>query len=249
MAAEPLYKQIADALRAEISAGQYSPDEQLPGAEALADRFDTSPATTREALKLLERERLIEIRRSVGAFIRQRKPIMRNANARLAKTQWGQGKAIWQMDLGDHYPVPETNVYTDDQEDAPSVPEFVRKALPADRYLIRDRRYVVDGMPVQIATSFFDYEVVKDTQIIRRDSGPGGVWNRLAEIGLEVKDPDELVTSRLPTEAEAKRLRITTDRPVSEIIRIAATAEGRVLEVNLMVLVGDAYVLQYQITT
>ena len=245
MADEPKYRQVADKLKSEIAAGQPEPGKQLPGAEALAERFETSTATAREALKLLEREGIVEVRRSVGAFVRDRKPILRDANARLSKEQWGSGKAIWQVDLGDHYPVPETTVSADDADSAPSVPQFVRDVIGAERYLIRDRRYSVDGVPVQTATSFFDASLVAGSQIERRDSGPGGVYARLAELGHEPVAYLEQVRSRLPMDDEAKRLKITADKPVTEIVRQAKTADGRVVEVNVMLLVGDAYVLQY----
>lgn len=246
---EPLYRQIAADLRGRIATGEYSPTGKLPGEKVLAAQWETSTATASNALKLLAREGVIEIRRGAGSFVRNRNPILRNANARLSKSQWGEGKAIWQVDLGDHYPVPETEVYRSGEKGAPEVPDVVREHLPAETYLIRDRRYTVDGQPVQLSRSYFDYDLVKGTRIEKRDSGPGGVYNRLLDLGYEVKDPDEFVRGRNPTEDEAKRLRITTDRPVVEIVRLAATEEGKLLEVNVMVLVGDAYVLQYKVTT
>lgn len=249
MAEEPLYRQIAAALRKDVAEGKYGHDGKLPGEKALATQWETSTATTSSALRALEREGVIEIRRGVGAFVRNRKPILRNANTRLLKSQWGDGKAIWQADLGDHYPVPETEVYQSGDEGAPEVPDVVREHLPAEIYLIRDRRYTVDGQPVQLSRSYFDYEVARGTRIEKRDSGPGGVYNRLLELGYEVKDPDEFLRARNPTDDEAKRLRITADRPVVEIVRFAATTEGKLVEVNVMVLVGDAYVLQYKATT
>lgn len=245
MADEPLYQKIADALRQEIAEGQHGGDGKLPGEKALAARWETSTATSARALKLLEREGVIEIRRGVGAFANRRKPILRDANGRLAREQWGAGKAIWQFDLGDHYPVPETVVYQDGDEKAPAVPDFIRTALPADRYLIRDRRYSVDGWPVQIATSYFDASLVAGSEIERRNSGPGGVYARLADLGHEPVAFLEQVRCRLPLDGEAKRLRITTDKPVAEIVRQAKTADGRIVEINVMLLIGDAYVLQY----
>lgn len=246
---EPLYRRIATDLRDRIATGEYGPTGKLPGEKALASQWETSTATASNALKLLAREGAVEIRRGVGAFVRNRNPILRNANVRLAKSQWGEGKAIWQVDLGDHYPVPETRVYQSGDEGAPEVPDLVREHLPAETYLIRDRRYAVDGQPVQLSRSYFDYELVKGTRIEKRDSGPGGVYNRLLDLGYEVKETDEFVRARNPTEDEARRLRITTDRPVVEIVRLAATEEGKLVEVNVMVLVGDAYVLLYKVTT
>jgi GntR family transcriptional regulator len=245
----PLYQRIAESLRQDIAAGTFDETGKLPGEKALAGQWKTSTATSANALKLLEREGTIEIRRGVGAFVRRRKPIIRDANGRLSREQWGAGKAIWQFDLGDHYPVPETVVFRDGDEKAPEVPDFVRAVIPADRYVIRDRRYTVEGWPIQVATSFFDAAIAEGTEIANRDSGPGGVYARLAELGHEPVAFLEQVRSRLPLDEEAKRLRITPDKPISEIVRQAKTADGRVVEINVMLLLGDAYLLQYAFTS
>lgn len=57
--APPLYRRIAEALRAAIAAGQPAIGETLPGEEALCGRFGASRYTLRAALRLLEEEGLI----------------------------------------------------------------------------------------------------------------------------------------------------------------------------------------------
>ena len=39
--------------------------------------------------------------------------------------------------------------------------------------IVRDRRFVVEGEPVQMATSYLPAELVRDTAIAQPDTGPG----------------------------------------------------------------------------
>jgi DNA-binding GntR family transcriptional regulator len=66
------YRQIADAVRALIAAGQLSPGSMVPSESTLAQEYDVARGTVRSALALLVDEGLIEVvpgqgRRVVGA--------------------------------------------------------------------------------------------------------------------------------------------------------------------------------------
>jgi GntR family transcriptional regulator len=234
------FREVADQLRKEIVSGELQPGAQLPSVDALSARFSNSSATMNKAIALLEREGLVDIRHGAGAFVRDWKPILRDANRRLSAEQWGSGRPIWEVDLGDRVPVPEVAV-----KRTADAPQVVLDSLEAREYLVRDRRYSVGGRPVQIAVSYLDADLVAGSSIERRDTGPGGTYQRLAEMGHKPAWFREQVRSRLPDVAEAKRLKIGQDRPVTEVIRQAMTSDGRIVEVNIMLLVGSAYVLQY----
>lgn len=64
-----LYRQIADRLRHEISAGQFEPTGRLPSEAELSKRFAVSRVTVRLALDELDQEGLLERRKGKGTFI------------------------------------------------------------------------------------------------------------------------------------------------------------------------------------
>ena len=68
---QPSYVQVAAQLRTLILGGQLTPGERLPAEADLAAQFGVSRSTTREALRLLAAEGLVETRRGVtgGAFV------------------------------------------------------------------------------------------------------------------------------------------------------------------------------------
>ncbi len=67
----PKYQMVAEALRADIQAGKY--EKTLPTEQALCAQFRVSRQTVRQALSLLEAERLIECRQGSGSHIREQR--------------------------------------------------------------------------------------------------------------------------------------------------------------------------------
>ncbi|MCY4086353.1 MAG: FadR/GntR family transcriptional regulator [Actinomycetia bacterium] len=65
------YEQVADQIRARIDDGTLQPGTRLPTEEALAEQFDTSRSTIREALRLLEAWHLVRVvvGRNGGAYV------------------------------------------------------------------------------------------------------------------------------------------------------------------------------------
>jgi GntR family transcriptional regulator, hexuronate regulon transcriptional repressor len=64
-----LYKRVADELRAAILAGRYQAGRRLPAERELAEMFDVSRPTIREAVIALELQHLVEVRVGAGVFV------------------------------------------------------------------------------------------------------------------------------------------------------------------------------------
>jgi GntR family transcriptional regulator len=64
-----LVKRVADALREEISGGKLKPGAQLISEVALAQRLAISRPTLREAIRILARDGLLDIKHGVGTFV------------------------------------------------------------------------------------------------------------------------------------------------------------------------------------
>jgi GntR family transcriptional regulator len=65
----PLAAQLRDRIWAMVQEEHYRPGDQLPSEQKLTARFGVSRATIREALKILEEERLVLCRHGVGRFV------------------------------------------------------------------------------------------------------------------------------------------------------------------------------------
>jgi GntR family transcriptional repressor for pyruvate dehydrogenase complex len=64
-----LYKRVADELRAAIVAGTYPPGRRLPAERELAEMYNVSRPTVREAVIALELQGLVEVRVGAGVFV------------------------------------------------------------------------------------------------------------------------------------------------------------------------------------
>ena len=68
----PLYRRIADRLRARIESGEWPPGTALPTQRQIADEWECSLQPVKWALRELELGGLIESRQGVGAFVTAR---------------------------------------------------------------------------------------------------------------------------------------------------------------------------------
>src|SRR5919199_3343380 len=65
----PRYHRIAESLRDRIHGGRLTPGTRLDNQRALAKSFGVTLMTLRQALELLEREKLIARRHGLGTFV------------------------------------------------------------------------------------------------------------------------------------------------------------------------------------
>ena len=66
---EPLFAQIADAIRGQVAAGTLRAGTKLPSARDLAEQLDVNLHTVLKAYQLLRDEGLVELRRGRGAVL------------------------------------------------------------------------------------------------------------------------------------------------------------------------------------
>ncbi|EOZ7526100.1 GntR family transcriptional regulator [Enterobacter quasiroggenkampii] len=71
MSNKPMYRQIADALREKISAGELKPGDALPTESSLQETFNVSRVTVRQALKLLTEEQIVESIQGSGTYVKE----------------------------------------------------------------------------------------------------------------------------------------------------------------------------------
>ncbi|MFC7261543.1 GntR family transcriptional regulator [Streptomyces lutosisoli] len=238
----PKYRRIADALRAQIDAGEYGPGDRLPGENPLAAEHGVAAMTARQALNALKNEGLVEARKGAGFYVRSFKPIRRRSIARLSREHWGSGATIFSADDARELTV-EASLLGE-----VTAPEPIARVLDlgeAGSSFARTRRFIVEDRPVLLSTSYMPYDLVAGTPVAEVETGPGGTYARLADLGHAPVHFREEVRVRAPSAEDAARLRLSADTPVIKIVRTAYEATGRAIEVNEMTLDSLAYVLEY----
>ncbi|MFG2890441.1 GntR family transcriptional regulator [Streptomyces sp. NPDC048248] len=240
---QPKYQRIAEELKAAIRAGTYGPGDRLPGENDLMATYEVARMTVRQALGVLQNEGLAEARKGAGVYVRSFKPLRRRGLPRLARDRWGTGRSVWSADIEDR-PLDVDRVEVTESPADDRVAEALALS-PRAPVCVRSRRYVLEGKPVLLSTSYLPADVVAGSAITARDTGAGGTYARLAELGHEPVRFREEVRCRMPSAEEADRLALPMGTPVILICRTALTEDGRAVEFNEMTLDSASYVLEY----
>jgi GntR family transcriptional regulator len=223
--------------------GELSDGDQLPGENALMERYGVARATARQALSVLINEGLAVARRGSGVYVRAFRPLRRHGSRRLAREGWGAGQAIWDADTDGRAYAPDQ--ITIAEEDPTDLAARALRLDPGAHVLVRRRRYLVEGRPVQLAASYYPAKLVAGTRIAEPDTGPGGVYARLAELGHAPEAFTEELRARMPSPEERAGLALPDGNPVIAVMRTAYRADREPVELNEMVLDAASYVLQY----
>ncbi|MFB8236219.1 UTRA domain-containing protein [Kitasatospora purpeofusca] len=115
--------------------------------------------------------------------------------------------------------------------------------------VVRRRAVDLDGSTVELTDSFFLTEVAAGTALARPAKIRGGPARLLRESGIEMPQVVEEIESRPATKAEAEALRLPADVWVLVMHRTCATADGRPVQVDVMVVSALDQRLRYEMQT
>lgn len=238
-----LYRELAAEFRAQIQSGALAPGALLPSEAALMEERDVARSTVRQAYDLLKAEGLAASRQGKGVYVLDPKKLVRNSQKRLSREVWESGRSIWSVDLEGRDPDVEVDVSADEPAS-----ERVAEILGTDRVCRRRRVFSLDGRPLQLATSYLPADLAAQARINQVNTGPGGSYARLAEIGRRPVAATERLRARIAMPDEAEALALGAGASVILIERLVADEDGRVLEVNEMTLDAAKYIVEYDFT-
>ena len=242
-----VYKQIADHLRAAIGRERLHEGEQLPSEAQLMSHYGVARMTARNALRLLQDEGLITAEHGRGVYVRTRPPVRRLASDRFAQRHRKEGKAAFLAEASQAEATPAVDMI---KVKAARPPAEVadRLNLPDDaKAVVRSRRYLLNGRPVETAVSYIPADLAEGTPIADPNPGPGGIYARLEEQGHTLARFTEEVAARMPTPDEARALSLPPGVPVFRLVRTAYDMDGRAVEVCDTIMAADAYLLAYEL--
>jgi GntR family transcriptional regulator len=238
----PAYERIATVIRAAILGGQLT--GRLPSLDALAAQHSATREVVRRAMEILRGEGLVVTQQGRGTYVRTFERIVRRSPSRLSQRRWRSGHKIQDADTGIR---PRTADVVVGEGPAPAFAAQALGITEDEPVLFRSRRFLVERRPVQLATSYLPLDLVGGTRIAYTDTGPGGIYARLTELGHTPTRFTEHLTARAPRPDEVDRLELTTavGALVLQITRYAYTGADRCIEVNFMILDATAYELVY----
>ena len=239
------YRQIADQLRRAIDRGDFGPGDKLPSEADLMAHYDVARMTARQAIQELRAEGRVVAEQGRGVFVRLPAPVRRLASDRFARRHRAAGQAAFIAETEKAGLSPRVDQVEVSRE---VVPDAVRERLglaEGEEAVVRSRRYLADGLPIETAASYIPLDLAEGTRIVEQDTGPGGIYARLEEAGHQLARFTEEVSARMPTADERRRLQLGAGTPVLTVLRTAYSTDGRPVEVCDTVKAAPAYVLEY----
>ncbi|MFE2412307.1 GntR family transcriptional regulator [Kitasatospora sp. NPDC059408] len=241
------YREIAADLRQKIAEGHYRPGDKLPMLTELQEQYGAGYQTVRSAIALLEQEGLVIAVRRRGTIVRERPEKLRVTRSR----------EVFRDEIG-YYFDPTAQPWKALQ------PPTIRWGVvpidlaalmglePGSEVLVRDRVMgdPETGAPKQLATSYLPADLARGTRLADSDTGPGGIYDRLEEMGHRPLEWSESVSARMPSPEEAEALHLPTDVgvPLLRVLRVTTSPTGQVAEVNDTRMSSELFEIGYTIS-
>ncbi|WP_405544833.1 GntR family transcriptional regulator [Streptomyces goshikiensis] len=246
--AVPRYVQIADEIVQQIRAGVLGAGDMVPSESELVDRYGVSGGTIRKAMVEVRASGLVETRHGKGSIVKARPPVRHRSSDRFRRTHRQEGRAAYLAESAQSGAEAKVSVLFIGPMEAP---EDIAGRLGVEagtQVLARRRLYFRNGTPVETASSYLPWDVVKDIpELFAENPGGGGIYARLEEHGHVFAEFVETLQARPASKAETSELALSPGAPVVHLVRDAVTEAGRVVEVCDTLMAADQFVFEYRI--
>jgi GntR family transcriptional regulator len=236
------YRQVAAEIRNAIKRGEYPPGSALPSQPELARQYGLNQTSINRAIALLRSEGIVRVEHGRGAFVQEIPTVKRvrriprgDATGSSFAEEMRKAALVPRTKLADLSTVP-----------APAVVAEHLGIAESDPVVRRTRHMFASDRPVQLATSYLPIAVVGSQDIAIPDTGPTGLYRRLATRGYPIKRFVEEIEARRPRPAEADFLQLTEAQHVLEVTRIAYTADDLPVETVINVFPSQQWRLSYE---
>jgi GntR family transcriptional regulator len=241
--ANPMYRQIAEDLRAQIESGGLEPGQQLRTELELREKYNASRNTVRDAIKWLTNLGLVETKPGQGTFVVQKIDPFVTTLTGDAAAAVAEGAAylseVSQVDREASFSPVQVEIQqaSDEAAAALKIPE---KAEVISRH---ERRFI-DGTPWSMQTSYYPVEFAdRGAERLRsaRNIEEGTVDYLKQALGISQKGYRDQITVRAPNTTEADFFKLPADGrvPMYEITRTAFDGNGTPMRVTVTVYPAD----------
>ncbi len=226
----PLYIQIREALRTEISAGRLQRGQQIPSESTLVARFGASRMTVRQSIEDLVDEGLLYRRHGVGTFVAF--PRLQRDQTRLTSffDRAEAGRVQVQVRL-----LSRTVIKASSKVAA-------ALDIPAGGQVVRLKTLrCLDGMPVTLHDTYIPFQLL--TNGVNEDQEVEDLWTLFSREGYPVKRAIQKVEARQVPKEVARLMSMEPGLPVLFKERTVYAQDGTPVEFTYCYNRGDMYSL------
>ncbi len=229
--APPKYAQVVAEIKRRIEAGEYPPGSLLPSEHQLVDDFGVSRPTIVKALASLRQDGWIDTQQGRGSFVRGRPALAGAERTRPAQNVLELPETVLSGKLI--------------QAGVKLAPVYVTTLLglePGASAFLRQRLFVEDGEPAELASLWLPLELAKGTDLASPELLDQSVRQQLqTRKKVRLDHAVERISARKPSGEEAGLLEVAADAPVLNVIVTAYDAESKPVHVTDLVLPGDRH--------
>src|SRR5580698_8487949 len=241
----PMYRQIAEDLRAQIESGGLRPGQQLRTEIELRERYKASRNTVRDAIKWLTTLGLVETRAGQGTFVTEQIDPFITTLTQDPRTGFGGGEGgAFLSEVSEKHRTPTKDpVEVTIKAAAGEVAARLRIPEGAEVISRQERRYI-DGTPYSLQTSLYPKTLVDrgaDRLSSAADITEGTVEYLRATLGIKQVGYRDWITVRAPNGSEADFFKLPLDGRVSmyEVFRTAFDGNGTPMRLTVTVFPVD----------
>jgi len=203
----PMYRQIAEGLRAQIESGGLKPGQQLQTETELRERYGASRNTVRDAIKWLTTLGLVETRPGQGTFVVKKIiPFVTTLTADPKIGPGGDEVANYGSEVLAQRRTPSNSDPQVETQKASSVIAAQLGVAEGSHLISRHVRRYIDGTPWSLQTSFYPmgFALKGADQLLLAEDIEIGAVRYLAEVlGLQQVGYRDWITVRAPDTNEA----------------------------------------------
>jgi GntR family transcriptional regulator len=242
--ANPMYRQIAEDLRAQIESGKPKPGQQLQTEIELRERYGASRNTVRDAIKLLTSLGLVETRPGQGTFVVNKiDPFVTTLSGEPTSAGQTEG-ARYRSEVTNRNRVAENSPI---QLEIQQAPQSIAAGLwvPVGTEVIsRHEKRHIDGIPWSMQTSYYPMEFVERGArrlLSSQDISEGTTLYLRETIGIKQVGYRDWITVRAPNPTEAEFFKVPPDGRISvyEMFRTAFDGNGQPMRLTVTVYPAD----------
>jgi GntR family transcriptional regulator len=232
----PKYRQVADALAAEIAAGRLKSGDQVPSERVIAEEMGISRMTARQALRHLADRGVVQARVGQGTFVDTR--LIQQELATLTgftEEIERQGRAAGSV-----------LVEATCKGAEPEVAQALGLSQRAEIWRIKRVR-LVDGEPVALETTHVAADLTPGL-LDREDLSRSSLYAALRQhYDLQPASAEQTLAAGLADDNVAPPLGLTVGAAVMQLTRLTRDARGRAFEFVRSVYRGDVFVMKVRL--
>lgn len=239
--ADPMYRQIADDLRAQIEKGDLVPGQQLQTELELRDSYNASRNTVRDAIRLLTTLGLVETKPGQGTFVAQKiNPFVTTLTGDPLTGLGSDEGARLLSEVARKKRNATTSPVQVEIQQASDEQSAMLRIKARDEVISRHERRFIDGTPWSMQTSYYPSSFAdRGAERLRsaRNIDEGTVQYLNEALGIRQTGYRDTITVRAPDATEADFFKLPPDGrvPMYQINRTAFDGNGQPMRLTVTV--------------